>query len=145
MWRLFGRIRVGTCVLGAVLLLGGPAARGFATGNPLSLTIDPATVRQKSEKTTSTTLATVLLKEPSPAFFVCVIRSDSEAKITFPTIIFRKGDVKGTSEGQVEWKAILHVSRVRISAYNADAPDRKLTYTVTLIPEEEFAPVQPAP
>ena len=123
-------------------MLGSPLL-GFATGTPLSLKIDPATIRQKSEKMTSTTLATVLLNEPSPAFFVCVIRSESEAKISFPTIIFRKGDLKGTSEGNVQWKAILHVSRVRISAYNADAPDRKLTFTVTLIPEEEFAPLAP--
>lgn len=142
---LFGQIRILSGILGILFLLGVPEAWGFATGNPLSLAIDPATVRQKSQKTTSTTLATVLLKEPSPAFFVCVIRSDNEAKITFPTIVFRKGDMKGTSEGKVQWKAILHVSRVRISAYNADAPDRKLTFTVTLVPEEEFAPTAPAP
>jgi len=129
-------------VVGAVFWLGSPAW-GFTFGDPLSLAIDPATVRQKSQKTTSVALATVLLKEPSPDFFVCVIRSASEAKISFRTIVFRKGDTKGTSEGTVQWKAIHRVSRVRISAYNAEAPDRKLTFTVTLVPEEEFAPVVP--
>jgi hypothetical protein len=118
--------------------------RGFATGTPLSLTIDPATIRQKSEKMTSTTLATVLLQEPSPDFFICILRSDDKEKIVFPTIVFRKGDTKGSSEGRVQWKAVLRECRVRISAYNAESPDRKMTFTVTLIPAPEpIAPVVP--
>jgi len=139
---LFRHIRVWGWVLGAAVMLAGPV-RGFATGTPLSLAIDPATVRQTSEKATSTTRATVLLQEPSPDFFICVLRSDDKKKIVFPTIIFRKGDTKGSSEGLVQWKAVLRECRIRISAYNAESPDRKLTFTVTLIPVQE--PVAPEP
>jgi hypothetical protein len=106
----------------------------------LTLTIDPATVRQKDGKDFSRAVATVVLNEPSPAYFLCVIRSEDEEKIRFPAIIFRKGDRKGKTEGTVRWKLILRETRVRLSAYNADAPDRRLTFTVALVPAQEMPP-----
>ncbi len=123
-------------LLGLALALAGPA-RGFATGNLLSLTIDPATLRQTTDKATSRPTATVVLQDPAPAVFVCVLRSDESPKISFPTIIFRKGDRKATCVGTVQWKNVLRARRIRISAYNADAPDRKMTFTVMLIPSDE--------
>ena len=122
-------------VAGVVLALAVPG-RGFATGSIRTLTIDPATLRQTSDKPISKLLATVLLQDPAPAVFVCILRSDEPAKISFPTIVFRKGDRKATSEGKVMWTAVLRERRIRVTAYNADAPDRKMTFTVTLIPAE---------
>ncbi len=118
-------------------------ARGFATGTLLSITVSPATIRQTSEKTTSKAVATVLLQDPAPAVFVCVIRSEEASKISFPTIIFRKGDRLATCEGKVHWSGVLRERRIRLSAYNADAPDRKLTFTVMLVPAEESSPDSP--
>jgi hypothetical protein len=123
-------------LIGLGVALGHPA-RGFATGTLLSLSVDPATLRQTSDKATSKAVTTVLLQDPAPAVFVCIVRSDQPAKIGFPTIVFRKGDRKATCEGKVQWKSVLRECRIRISAYNADAPDRRITFTVTLIPAEE--------
>lgn len=136
-WRAF-------LLVGMAIALAFPA-RGFATGTLLSITVSPATIRQTSEKAISKAVATVLLQDPAPAVFVCVVHSDETSKISFPTIIFRKGDRQGTCEGQVHWKGVLRERRIRLSAYNADAPDRKLTFTVTLVPEEESSPDSPAP
>jgi hypothetical protein len=123
-------------LLAILLVLGGvlPAV-AFETGEPLSFGIDPATVRQRSGSDTSKVEATVTLKSPSPAFFICQIRSDNADQISFPTIIFRKGDLKGKSEGIVRWKAVTRLARVRLAAYNADSPEMQLSFTVTLKPE----------
>lgn len=131
-----------------LILTGVVPAAAFETGIPLSFGIDPATVRQREGTDTSKVEATVTLKSPSPAFFICQIRSYDADQISFPTIIFRKGDVKGKSEGVVHWKAVTRLARVRLAAYNADSPEMQLSFTVTLkpvpAPEVDTEGVQPA-
>jgi hypothetical protein len=130
--------------LAVLLVLAGMLpAIAFETGIPLSFGIDPATIRQRSGSDMSKVEATVILKAPSPAFFICQIRSYKADQISFPTIIFRKGDLKGKSEGTVHWKAIPRDARVRLAAFNADSPEMQLSFTVTLKPEPP--PETPAP
>jgi hypothetical protein len=117
-----------------LILTGVLPAVAFETGVPLSFGIDPATVRQRADSDKSKVEATVILKSPSPAFFICQIRSYNADQISFPTIIFRKGDTKGKSDGIVHWKAVTRVARVRLAAYNADSPEMQLSFTVTLKP-----------
>jgi hypothetical protein len=115
-------------------------ALAFPAGKPLTLIVDPATVRQKSDQATARVHAIVRLKEPSPAIFICQVRSQDGAKMTFSTIIFAKGEVEGTGDGIVHWKAVLRETRLRVTAYNIDAPDPRLSFTVTLIPNMEPTP-----
>jgi hypothetical protein len=124
----------------AIMECSGLPAFAFSTGQPLSFSIDPATVRQR-EADTSPVEALIVLKEPSPTFFICQIRSFDKDKISFPNVIFRKGDLKGKSEGLVHWKFVLTDCRVRISVFNVDAPDQQLSFTVTLKPAS--APAEP--
>lgn len=113
----------------------------MSTGVPATLTLDPASVRQR-DKDTTPVAATVTLESPSPSFFVCELRSAEPRKISFPTIIFRKGDLTGHAEGFVYWKAIRKESRVRVNTFSTDAPDRQLSFTVVLRPKtaEETEP-----
>ena len=121
-----------------VLLVLTARVTGFPTGELLALKVDPATIRQGSEKKVTKVHATVLLKEAAPQLFICKIRSEDGSKIGFSTIIFHKGDYKATSEGSVVvWKNVEVEKRIRLTAYNADAPDRQLSFTVTLIPTIE--------
>jgi hypothetical protein len=118
-------------LLGWALVL---PALAFETGVPISFGVDPATIRQRADTKIAKVEAIVTLQEPSPAFFVLTIRSHDADQISFASIIFRKGDLRGTSEGVVHWKAVSRDARVRLSAYNADLPDTQLTFTVTLKP-----------
>jgi hypothetical protein len=120
------------CALGVSWFLGG-AAFGLSTGTLASFTIDPATVRQ-TDKETTRVAATILLQTPSPTFFICELRSPDPRKISFASIIFKKGETKGQSQGVVQWKSVLKVSRLRIIAYSTDAPDRQISFTVVLKP-----------
>jgi hypothetical protein len=108
-------------------------ASAFSTGVPVAFTVDPATIRER-DRDTSEVQALVTLSEPSPTFFVCRIRSFDSDKIAFSTIIFKKGDIQGKSRGIVHWKAVYKDCRVRLSAFNTDAPDRQLSFTVALKP-----------
>ena len=112
-------------------------AAAFPTGELLALKVEPATIRQGSEKKVTKVHATVLLKEAAPMVFICKIRSEDGSKLAFSTIIFPKGAYKETSEGSVTWKNVAVEKRIRLTAYNADAPDRQLSFTVTLIPTIE--------
>jgi hypothetical protein len=124
-----------------VLIIGSESsAPAFPSGEPLAFVVDPATARQKNDQATMKVRAIVKLKEPSPAFFICQLHSQDAAKMAFPAIIFAKGDVKGTSDGLVHWKAVRAETRLHITAYNADAPDLRLSFTVTLIPVTEAPP-----
>jgi hypothetical protein len=67
-------------------------APALSTGVPIQFTIDPATVR-KREKDETPLVATVVLKVPSPSFFVCQIRSSDKDEITFTDIVFKKGQI----------------------------------------------------
>jgi hypothetical protein len=118
-------------LLGLVFML---PAMAFETGALLSFGVEPATIRQRAETQTAKVQAVVKLQEPSPAFFILKIRSQDADQISFPSIVFRKGDVRGTSDGVVYWKAVKREARVRLSAYNTDAPDQQLSFTVTLKP-----------
>jgi hypothetical protein len=109
-------------------------ARSFDTGVLISFGVDPATIRQRADTKMTTVEAIVTLQQPSPAFFVLTIRSHDADQISFASIVFRKGDIRGTSEGVVHWKAVQRDARVRLSAYNSDSPDQQLTFTVTLKP-----------
>lgn len=131
-WRVRG-LQMGLILIGMVAVSLTPA-RAFETGSPLTFTVDPATVRQKENKEFSRVTATVTLKDPSPGYFVCIIRGQDEDKINFPGIIFRKGDRKASVVGTVHWKLVRREIRLRLAAYNADAPDRRLTFTVALVP-----------
>lgn len=118
---------------------------GMSTGVPAAFSIEPATLRQ-GDKDVTTVLATVTLQSPSPAFFVCALRSADKQKIDFATIIFRKGQTTGEAPGYVHWHSILKDVRVRVTAYSTDAPDRQLAFTVLLKPkpaEETESPSHP--
>ena len=130
----------------AILLFSLPAS-AFSTGVPASFTVEPATIRQR-DRDTSQVQALVKLSEPSPTFFVCQIRSYDSDKIAFSTIIFKKGDIQGKSQGIVHWKAVYKDCRVRLSAFNTDAPDQQLSFTVALKPappEQTTGGQAPAP
>src|SRR5579871_5357160 len=100
-------VRFLSVMLTIALALGSiTAARSFATGTPLSLQVEPATVRQQEHSRTVKVIATVVLQDPAPHVFVCRLRSQEAAKISFPTIIFHPGDVRATSEGVVHWKSV---------------------------------------
>ena len=121
------------------------SAPAFPVGEPLSFVVDPATARQKNDQAMTKVRAIVKLKEPSPAFFVCQLHSQDAAKVAFPTIIFAKGDRTGMSDGVIHWKAVRGETRLHITAYNADAPDLRLSFTVTLIPIAEAPSDVPGP
>jgi len=127
-------------VMAVALALAPEPGAAFSTGDPLAFTVDPATVRQKSGQEFTRVTARVMLKDPSPDYFICTIRSGDENKINFPGIIFRKGDRKGTVVGTVHWKLVRREVRVRLTVCNAEAPDRRLTFTVALIPVDDRAP-----
>jgi hypothetical protein len=114
----------------AVLLMI-PDTFAFSTGTPSQFSVAPATVRQRAEATTSV-VATVVLKTPSPGFFICQVRSSDPDKLTFSTIIFKKGDREGKSAGTVKWSNVDRDCRVKVSAFSVDAPDIQLSFTVEL-------------
>jgi hypothetical protein len=126
-------------VLGLGILLVGVfsmlPARSFDTGIPLIFTVDPPTVRQRGEEKTATVTATVTLKEPSPNFFVCKIRGENGDILDFPPIVFWKDHVTEISKGVIHWPAVQRDMRLRFLAYNVDAPDRQLAFTVILKPD----------
>jgi hypothetical protein len=126
------------------ILLGQGVGLAMSTGIPVTFTIDPATIRQ-GEKDTTPVEATVVLQSPSPTFFICELRSADTGKISFPNIIFKKGDTQEEAKGLVNWKSISKEVRVRILAYSSDAPDRQLSFTVVLKPQavDLSAPVEP--
>lgn len=115
----------------------------MSTGIPASFVIDPGTVRQRARETTPLA-ATVTLESPSPAFFVCELRSAEPRKVSFASIIFRKGDLTGHAQGFVYWKAIRKDTRVRVTAFSTDAPDRQLSFTVLLRPRQAEETTSPA-
>jgi hypothetical protein len=129
-------------LLGLMAIFFSPHVRAFSTGIPNKFTVDPATVRQKNEATTPI-IATVLLKSPSPEFFVCQVRSSEPEMVTFPTIIFKKGDLKGMSEGAVHWSAVTKDATVKVTAFSVEAPDLRISFTISLKPQhdEEDSPL----
>jgi hypothetical protein len=114
-------------------------APAFSTGIPLKFSIDPATVRQQ-EKDESEVLATVILEVPSPAYFICQIRSSDKNGVTFNDIIFKKGQIQGTSSGIIHWQRILKDCDVKVSAFSVDAPGEKLWFTIMLKTKDENEP-----
>jgi hypothetical protein len=118
----------------------------LATGIPASFTIDPATVRQK-DKDTSKVTATVILESPSPSVFICELRSAEPRKVSFGTLVFKKGDLQEVGTGLVHWKTIFKEARVRVTAFSVDAPDRQISFTVVLKPKapEEDSEAGPVP
>jgi len=110
-------------------------APALSTGIPLQFSIDPATVRQR-ERDETPVVVTVVLKVPSPGFFVCQIRSGDKDKVTFTDIVFKKGQLQGTAGGVVHWLRITKDCEVRVSAFSVDAPDEKLWFTVALRTKE---------
>jgi hypothetical protein len=136
-----GRFRhLAILAVGALLsMVNAPA---LSTGVPLQFTIDPATVRQ-GEKDESPVVATVVLKAPSPAVFVCQIRSSDPNKLTFARIVFKIGDIKGQATGTIHWLRVLTDSAVKVSAFSVDAPGDKLWFTVALKPKDQDE-IQPA-
>jgi hypothetical protein len=139
---LYFFFRVSLLTLGVLGMLNQPAPAS-QTGTLASFTVDPATSRERNEET-SRVEATVTLTTPSPAFFVCEIRSEDSRKVTFENIIFKKGDLKGKGEGVVHWKTVLKDSRVRVSAFNTDAPDQQISFTVILKPASPDPETDPA-
>jgi hypothetical protein len=142
-FRFFGSA-AGWGMIALLLLLKSPAF-AYRAGEPLTLVVDPATIRQKSDEATSQVHAIVRLKEPSPAFFICEVRSQDGGKMAFSSIIFAKGQIEGTGKGVVQWKGVLRQTRLRITAYNVDVPDPRLSTTVTLIPNMESTPAADEP
>jgi hypothetical protein len=120
----------GLRALAAAWLLLLPAS-AFSTGVPDRFSVEPATVRQRTGDTDAV-VATVVLKSPSPGVFICQLRTSDPDKVTFPTIIFKKGDREGKSEGQVHWAQVDHDCTVKVSAFSVDAPDVQVSFTVTL-------------
>jgi len=118
-------------VLTTFLFLSSVESPALSTGIPGTFNIDPVTVRQK-EKSETPVLATVILKAPSPSFFVCQIRSTDRNKVSFANIVFKKGQLQGTAQGTVHWQSILKDCEVRISAFSIDAPEEKLWSAVVL-------------
>jgi hypothetical protein len=114
-------------------------ASAFSTGIPLKFSIDPATVRQQ-EKDKSEVIATVILTAPSPAYFICQIRSGDRNGVTFNDIVFKKGQIQGTSSGIIHWQRILKDCDVKVSAFSVDAPGEKLWFTITLKTKDENKP-----
>jgi hypothetical protein len=130
----FFRKSIWVLVALATTWLSGGNASAIATGVPASFTLDPATARQR-DKDVSQVVATVTLESPAPTFFVCELRSADSRKVSFSSIIFRKGDTTEQGQGVVHWKFILKDARVRITAYSTDAPDRQLSFTLALKPK----------
>ena len=134
--RLSSSFRSSALALGTLAVGGlfGGAAFALSTGVPVSFTVDPSTVRQR-QKDTSAVTATVTLESPSPTFFICELRSADPRKLSFPTIIFRKGDIRQQTQGVANWKFVRKDARIRVTAYSVDAPDRQLSFTVALKPK----------
>jgi hypothetical protein len=114
-------------------------ASAFSTGIPLKFSIDPATIRQQ-DKDESEVLATVILTVPSPTYFICQIRSSDRNGVTFNDIVFKKGQIQGTSSGIIHWQRILKDGDVKVSAFSVDAPGEKLWFTITLKTKDENEP-----
>lgn len=123
-----------------LVVFAGVTAPAFSTGVPVEFSIAPATIRQQN-KDEGSAVATVTLKAPSPTFFVCQIRSNDPEKISFSTIIFKKGQVQGTAAGVVHWLRILKDGTIKLSAFSVDAPGEKLWFTVGLKVKDEKQPV----
>jgi hypothetical protein len=118
-------------ILTSLVFLSVVDAPALSTGIPLQFNIDPATVRQR-EKDETAVLATIVLKVPSPSFFVCQIRSGDKNKVTFTDIVFKKGQLKGTAQGIIHWQRIMKDCEVKVSAFSVDAPGEKLWFTLAI-------------
>jgi hypothetical protein len=112
----------GGVLLGLAVLFGAAPAAAFSTGVPAGITFEPPTLRQ-GEHNAGTVTATVTLTEPSPVFFVCVVRSTEPRIVGFSPIIFAKGQLTGKCTGAIHWSVIDRDSSVKVSAFSADDPN----------------------
>jgi hypothetical protein len=110
-----------------------PAApiQAGAVGVPVSLSVDPASVKQ-GDDAQSILKIVVTLEAPSPEYFICEVRSDDRSKISCSDIIFKKGDLSGVGLATVNWSQIDADCRVKITARNVETPDVIVSYTVNL-------------
>jgi hypothetical protein len=113
------------CLLPAGLVHAG------GVGVPISLSVDPASVKQGDDaETVLKTLVT--LQGPSPDYFICEVRSDERGKITCSDIIFKKGDTDGVGIATVHWSQVEGDDQIKITARNVETPDVVVSFTVNL-------------
>ena len=124
------RCRRSLVLLPALLLLAAARAGASPPPVPAGLEVDPGMVTQGDGP--KTTLKTVVrLPWASPGYFICEIRSPKRA-ITCTTIIFKKGDVEGEGSATVDWSQVTIDTEVKLSAFNVEAPDKTVYFTVKL-------------
>jgi hypothetical protein len=102
------------------------------TGVPVSLTISPSTARQPEDKPITPLTATVVLAAPSPAFFICNVRSENPAEVSFDRILFIKGQLRGTAPGRVSWGSVMEDGPVKVAAFSVNDPSIKIWFSVNL-------------
>ncbi len=102
-----------------------------ATGVPISLAIEPGTVKQGDDGRTYLK-TTVTLQAPSPTYFICEVRSQDKHKLECSTIIFKKGDLQGKGYATVFWSGVSDDTSVKVKAFNVEAPDVAVSFTVQL-------------
>jgi hypothetical protein len=110
-----------------------PAApvHGGEVGVPISLTVDPASIKQGDDS--ETFLKTIVtLQGPSPEYFICEVRSEDKRKIACSDIIIKKGDTGGVGIATVKWSEIEADGPIKITARNVETPDVVVSFTVTL-------------
>jgi hypothetical protein len=129
-------MRRGTLSFPAVLLLAvfwlmpGLVHAG-GVGVPISLSVNPASIKQGDDA--ETLLKTVVtLQGPSPDYFICEVRSDERGKISCSDIIFKKGDTSGVGIATVHWSQIEGDDQIKVTARNVEAPDVVVSFTVNL-------------
>jgi hypothetical protein len=105
--------------------------RAGSVGVPVTLSVDPASVKQ-GDDAQSILKVIVTLQGPSPDYFICAVRSEDKRKISCSDIIFKKGDLNGVSVATVNWSQIDSDSRIEITARNVEAPDVVVSFTVNL-------------
>jgi hypothetical protein len=129
---LFSSPRRGRLLLTALLMAGGMLSTLAATtGVPLELKVTPGTVRA-GDKNASTVSAVVTLAAPSPTFFVCNLRSSDPGQLSFDTIVFRRGQVRGQTVGVVHWRSVRKDCAIKVGAFSIDDPNVEVWFTVNL-------------
>jgi hypothetical protein len=118
------------------LLLGWAPAGAHPTGLPGAVALMPRSVVQ-GDGATSPVMVTVVLKEPSPTFFVCELRSSDPRVVRFSPLIFAKGQLQAKGNSVVYWSAVMKAEDVTVTAFSVDNPDVEVKSKLTVQPKPD--------
>jgi hypothetical protein len=82
-------------------------------------------------------MVTVVLKEPSPTFFVCELRSSDPRVVRFSPLIFAKGQLQAKGNSVVYWSAVMKAEDVTVTAFSVDNPDVEVKSKLTVQPKPD--------